>query len=309
MIRKRIIKINTVILLVLACLFTGCRKNADSVPMDEGVFIYRVNADGTGLYVEPYDYPLESEDFIEHTISLLSEPASKNEYTAPVGSAFSLLKSELSDGVLHLDFSEEYKAQESTDEILKRAAIVRTLTQSDKISGLSFTVEGEPLSDKNGVPLGVMSGDQFILNAGREINAYERSTVTLYFADEDGTGLKEVKRTVVYSGNISLDRVVMDELIKGVSEGEDVYPCINPATKVLSTTVNDLVCYVNLDSSFLTQYYTVRPEVTIYSIVDSLVQLPNINKVMISVDGDSSVTFLENISLSAPFERNLDIID
>ena len=107
-----------------------------------------------------------------------------------------------------------------------------------------------------------------------------------------------------------MERLVVDELLKG--PGTDVadvaYPTINPNTKVVSVSVRDGICYVNLDDTFLTQIYNVSSEVTIYSIVNSLAELTGVNKVQISVNGESDIMYRENISLSTVFERNLDLV-
>ena len=87
------------------------------------------------------------------------------------------------------------------------------------------------------------------------------------------------------------------------------YPVANPDTKVLSVAVRDGICYVNLDSSFVNQIYNVTPEVTIYAITNSLVELSNVNKVQISINGETNINYRENISLSATFERNLDLVE
>lgn len=100
-------------------------------------------------------------------------------------------------------------------EILNRASIVRTLSQVKDVQYVSFLVEGEPFVDASGSVVGVMSADTFIDNAGNEINTYEKVKLQLYFADEDGTGLQAVSRTKVYNSNISLERLVMEELIAG----------------------------------------------------------------------------------------------
>ena len=92
------------------------------------------------------------------------------------------------------------------------------------------------------------------------------------------------------------------------AENEELYPVINPATKVLGVTVKDGTCYVNLDNGFLTQTYNVSAEVQIYSIVNSLVELSNINKVQIAVNGNTDMIFREKISLSNVFDRNLDLV-
>ena len=193
-------------------------------------------------------------------------------------------------------------------EILTRAAIVRTVTQIPEISYVSFTVQGDPLADSNGMAIGTMSADTFIENAGDEINAYEKVNLRLYYANEDGTGLiEENRRNVVYNSNISLEKLVVEQLVKGPM-AQGAYPTINSSTKVISVSVKDGICYVNFGSDFLNQPYNVSAEVTIYSITNSLVELSNVNKVQISIDGETGITYREKFKLSELFERNLDLL-
>ncbi len=49
-------------------------------------------------------------------------------------------------------------------------------------------------------------------------------------------------------------------------------------------------------------------DVTIYSITNSLVELSNVNRVQISVNGETNISYRENMSLNNVFERNLDIL-
>ena len=57
--------------------------------------------------------------------------------------------------------------------------------------------------------------------------------------------------------------------------------------KSLSVTIKDGICYVNFDSTFLTGAYDVLPEVTVYSIVNSLVGGTEAQKVQITINGEN----------------------
>ena len=46
----------------------------------------------------------------------------------------------------------------------------------------------------------------------------------------------------------------------------------------------------------------------VYSIVNSLIELQNINKVQISVEGNNALVFRDTIDMAVLFERNLDIM-
>ena len=85
-------------------------------------------------------------------------------------------------------------------------------------------------------------------------------------------------------------------------------PSINPNTKIISIAVKDNICYVNLSKEFLVTQSDVLPEVTVYSIVNSLIELQNINKVQISVEGNNAIVFRDTIDMAVLFERNLDIL-
>ena len=83
---------------------------------------------------------------------------------------------------------------------------------------------------------------------------------------------------------------------------------MSPETKIVSVTTRDNTCYVNLDEGFLNLPGNVTPEVAIYSIVNSLVELSSINKVQISINGSTDLIYMETIPLSQVFERNLEIM-
>lgn len=271
--------------------------------------IYYVNNEETKNITGEYATQTENtEELLAELIEQLSIVPSKFEYEAPLAGGFGLIGYTLDNGQLTMNFDGYYREMDTVKEVLTRAAIVRTLTQIQGIDYVSFTVQGEMLTDSSGVAVGTMSSDLFIDNAGNEINTYESVNLHLYFANEDGTGLvEEQRRNVVYSSNISLEKLVVEKLVEGpVSEG--AYPTVNPATKIISVTVKDRICYVNFDETFLTQSYNTSAEVTIYSITNSLVELSNVNKVQITINGETNLSYREKFSLNEVFERNLDLL-
>lgn len=295
-----------VLLAVLLCSACGNEKQLDDGKVYQ---IYYVNKQETTTLTREYVSQTEdAQKLLGELLAQLGKIPDKLEYEAPLSSGFGLLGYALDNGQLTLNFDEQYKEMDTTKEVLMRAAIVRTVTQISEISYVSFTVQGEMLLDSTGTAIGTMSKDTFIDNAGNEINAYEKVTLRLYFANEDGTGLvEENRRNVVYSSNISLDKLVVEKLVEGPAS-EGVYPTVNPATKIVSVTTKDGICYVNLNEDFLNQPYNVSAEVTVYSITNSLVELSNVNKVQITVNGETDVSYREKITLNNVFERNLDML-
>lgn len=290
------------------CLF-GCREDKDIVEEGNVVQVFYINRDETAI--RPIEYTLttsEKTDMVAELLNVMKANPEESELKATISSAIDIYSCRINEGKLIIDFAKTYKDMLPTTEVLVRAAIVRTVTQIEGIETVEFELEGETLIDYAGIVVGAMNAGQFIDNAGTEINAYEVATLKLYFANEEGTALVPVSRSVEYNTNVSLEKLVMEQLILGPSKLE-AYPTINPATKVINVTVNDGTCYVNLDQTFLTQVYTVSSEVTIYSIVNSLVELDNVNKVQILINGESEISFRESMNLNTTFGRNLDLIE
>lgn len=291
---------------VLCCSSCGRKE-----PVQDGQVynIYYVNNEETKTLTR--EYVSKTEDaglLLGELFAQLAKIPDKLEYEPPLSNGFSLLGYTLDNGQLTLNFDGQYKEMDITKEVLVRAAIVRTLTQIPEISYVTFTVQGELLADSAGNAIGTMSKDTFIDNAGNEINAYEKVNLRLYFASGDGVGLvEENRRNVVYSSNISMEKLVVEKLIEGPAT-EGAYPIMDPSTKIVSVTTKDGTCYVNLSEDFLNQPYNTSAEVTVYAITNSLVELSNVNKVQITVNGEKNVSYREKINLSSVFERNLDLL-
>lgn len=295
-------------LLLLAVLFlTGCGRQAvkeEGVPVE----LYYLNKAETKVTMEQYRMQAdEPEEAVEELLAKLAGQPQDLTLKPAIGGSVNVLEYSIAEGQLSIKFDEHYKELSATTEVLTRAAIVRTLTQVPGIDYVSMQIREENLTDAAGNPVGIMSADMFVDNAGAEINAYEKTKLRLYFADESGTKLIEAVRPKIYSSNISMEKLIVEELIHGPNNSE-IYPTINPDTKIISVTVKDGICYVNLDDNFLVQPYNVTNEVAIFSIVNSLVELPNVNKVQFLINGNTNVMYRENISLTTVFERNLEIV-
>lgn len=267
--------------------------------------VYYLNNGETKVEMHPHEMlATDEEGQLDELLECLSTNPEKLEYKAPFTMGFQVKGVSLDGGRLTIDVDENYLSLTVTTEVLVRAAIVRTLTQISNVNYVTITVEGNQLYDNMGNMVGWMNAEQFIDNDGNEINTYELTRVKLYFAGEDGTKLIAAFREKHYSTSTPLERFVVEELIAGPSgQVEGLYPSINPATKIINVMTKDGICYVNLDENFLTVVNNVPTEVSVYSIVNSLVELSNINKVQILINGE----VLSSFSTST-FERNLDIV-
>ena len=314
-------KINIMVLvLLISCLLGGCKSSrsaqqtdaaarAADTMADQTTFVYYLNKDETKVVGEKYQVDSEdTRECLQEYIKALRQAPTDTSLKRNLGVDTKIMKYGIKGNQLLLNFSADYINLSQTTEVLFRAAIVRTMCQVPGIDSISFLVEGEPLTDSAGNPIGNMTSDMFIDNTGNEINAYERTSLTLYFANADGSKLVEEKQDVVYSSNISMEKLVMEKLIAGPQD-ENLLPTLSKERKVTSITVKDGICYVTLSSIKIDAVGKTSEEVSFYSIVNSLVELKNINKVEVLIEGDADGYFRENIKLDKVYERNLDILE
>ncbi len=302
---------NIILLLLMTVLMiclAGCGKQQNQ---GTSVEISYLNKSETKIVTEEhYLEGATTKEMIVEVLTLLCSVPENKELKATLSGGINIINYSLEGEQVTVSLGEKYKELSRTTEVLTRAALVRSLTEIPGVTYVMITVGGEPLTDLAGNALGIMTADMFVDNEGEQMNSYEKVTICLYFANESGDSLIPINRELVHNidvSNISMEKLIVEQLIAGPANDES-YPTINPQTKLLGVTVKDGICYVNLDSSFLTPVNNVTSDVTIYSIANSLVELSNVNKVQISIDGKKDIKFRDKYNLTTIFERNLQLV-
>lgn len=65
-----------------------------------------------------------------------------------------------------------------------------------------------------------MYAESFVENPGEQINTIQNTNLTLYFSNQAGDGLVKETRRVHYSSNISLEKLIMEQLLEGPESKE-----------------------------------------------------------------------------------------
>ena len=214
----------------------------------------------------------------------------------------------MSGDILRLNFNCAYRKMGAVDEVLCRAAIVKNFVQFEGIRYVQFQIEGDSLLDSRGKTVGLMNTNSFLENSGKDITAYQYTELELFFTNATGDKLVKEKRNVYYTSNSPIEKVVVEQLIRGPKE-EGHYATLSSTTGILSVTQTDGIAYVNLDQRFETEALDIQQEIPVYSIVNSLIAAGNVEKVQISVNGDSKVVFRESMSLNQLYEKNLELVE
>lgn len=302
------------LLLLLMALAAGCGRKQEQEPEEEpeGTYkIYYLNSSMTRLAPQRY-YTKTREpgelipELMDRFLNVPNDVDSQVALSDKVG----YLGYRQEDQVLFLYFDAGYGSKvnmNATREILCRAALAKTMTQIEGIDYISIYVADQPLLDSGGNPVGVLSDSDFIEGIS-DINSYEKSQLNLFFTDETGQHLVGETREVVHSINTSLERLIVEELLKG-PQAAGHYRTLPEGTKLLNVSLNENICYINFDSAFLNNTLDVNEYIPIYSIVNSLSEISTVSKVQITINGSQDVMFRDVVSLNAQFERNLEILE
>ncbi len=326
--------------LCLAGFVWGCgRERAPETPQEGQYYTYFVNPSGTGLIsqiYEPKAGPVEA--IIEELLLQCQTVPEGREGRRAIPSNVALSGPvRLEDGIASIYFDTTYTTRDKVTELLCKAALAKTLTQLEEVEYISIYVNDRPYTGNNVVaPAGdgentapgentggtetagiagavntepvLLSGADFIDNTGDATNQYTQAELNLYFANEEGTALVEEERAVVYSSSLSLERVVLNQLVEGpYTEGNKA--TLPKDLKIQGVSLRDGVCYVDFDSVFLTAPVDVADVVEIYSVVNSLTELPGVSQVQITINGSANEIFRNSIPLSGRFSQDLKFLE
>ena len=209
-------RIFPVLLILLSAALAGCAWKREEPKEPEGYQIYYINKAETAVVREAYTPQGETADELLNEFLLqLQEDSEDGESKSAIPDNVFLLNYTLDKGQLSLSFDLPYLEMSKPYEILCRSAIVRTLCQIPEVEYVSLLVGDKPLMDSNETPIGPLNEESFVENAGNEINTYTMTTLQLYFANETGDMLVGERVEVHYSSNMSIEKLVVEQLIKG----------------------------------------------------------------------------------------------
>ncbi len=294
------------LIVCLLILMTACGKENESAKF----YLYYLNMNYTGIVSVEYDMQAEdAEGQVHEAIRMLSSETGSVDYMKTIPDAVEVEDFRLDNGTLAVYFNVDYSQLETYTEVMVRAAVVKTLLQIPGVDSITFYVSGNPLSDSTGQLVGAMDNDSFIDDFGQESESLLTTTLTLYYASADGQSLIREQREVHYSSNTPLERLVLEYLMQK-PETEGAQSVFSSGTRLISVSVSDGVCYVNLDNTFLNRSGNISENVAIYSIVNSLSELDQVSRVQLLFNGGENSLSLGGATLPQNniYEKNLSLL-
>ena len=296
--KKRKITALVMALVLGAVAFSGCGKKET----ESKYKIYYINEEQGEVLAESF---VPSEETTQTMLEEMTEKLNKKN-----AEGHTLLPENIEiqscvddDGMIRVDFNQEYHDLNPVDEVLLRASIVKDYVQIPNIYLVTITAEGTPIVESQGQEIGAMSLDSFLENTGKEIMAYQYKELNLYFTNEEGNQLVPEARQVYYNGNTPIEKVIVEQLLRGPGESGH-YATLPSDTRIVGVSVADGIAYVNLGKQFVDEALPVDAQIPIYSIVNSLIDAGNVSQVQISINGDTSLLFKDKVDMNQLFQVN-----
>lgn len=310
-------KIKLSVLLVLFIMLSACGKeepNDKALPRlrENQIYLYYVNPDQTDIV--PVTYTLNQKNSLKQTVSeivnLLSDNNGSEEYLSAIPEAFTYVGSglETNHNKLDLTFNIVYDKVDAETLLFFKCCVVKTLLQIDGVESVALSLRDVTDSDEEtAIKTETFDQSSFTLSFGEQNGYTQTGTLVLYFANESGDYLKEYHKTIEISNNTSLPRLVVESLIAGPEE-KGYTPTLSKKTTIKNISLKDGICYVDLSDEFYETDNPLKNNIIVYSIVNSLTDLPTVTKVQFLRNGEKQEFFRESMPFDGSFEQNLDLI-
>lgn len=304
-------------LLLMSALLMACgAKKPNEMPLKElrenQIYLYYVNSDKTDIV--PVVYTMDKnknlkQDIIE-VINKLSEPEATDEYISSIGEGLAFVGSglETKDNKIDVTFNILYDTIDADTLLFFKCCVVKTLLQLDGVEAVTLSMRDFTNSDEETATVTeTFDQSSFTMSFGKQNGYTQNGTIVLYFADESGEFLKEYRKTIEISNNTSLPKLVVESLIKGPEEA-GYKATLSKKTAIKNISVKDGICYVDLSDEFYETDNPLKNNIIVYSIVNSLTELPTVSKVQFLRNGEKQQFFREVMPFDSIFEQNLDLI-
>ena len=290
---KKILVVSVPVLLLIALitaivLFINDDRSKERATVD----LYYINSAGTGIVAEQAEIKYRNKtELLTNTMKRLSRASGEVHRGRVIPRGTEVNRVEIYDnGSIIIDFSDKFSTDDPARNVLDTYAIVKTISSTGLASTVMVTVNGAPVTDRDGNALGYISASD--INLESEEYSSEMRNIVLYFGNKDGGGLIKEERRIKITDQQPTEQYIINELIKGTKE-KSHQSLLSSKTVLMSVDIEDNICYLNFKSGFIKDNAgsAEHESLVIYSIVNSLTELESINRVQFYMDGKRVESF------------------
>ena len=290
--RSRIAALMTALLV----LFSGCAGRGS---YSDSMRVYYTSL-YTGEMSKLIDFeacqPNPGMDRVSYLFSRMKEEPKSVSMKPAIPQDSEIESSSIQDGMLTLRLTGSYSALTGAAMTIADCCLTLTMTQLESVNGICIENAGPGLSNSK-----IFYPEDFVLN-DLKVKMIDRE-ITLFFWNGETGDLGPESRVVKTRESESLERYVVEELIKGPVY-EEFSAAIPRGTRLLSavTEADSGICYVNLSAGFLNfDDKSDQADKAVESLVRTLCVIPDISKVQILIDGEKMES-VSGVLIGRPLE-------
>ena len=271
----------------------------DTVGDGNTLTVYRLRQSGAEggelLGQEHCLLPENAPSELEAAIELFTGPSKTDGLVCPLPPDVTVEGWTLDNNLCTLTFSDGFLDLGDMDRTAAAFCAALTLCRLDTVDAVTVAAGGQVLFS------GLVPEDTLLRDTDTDPSVRQ---LRLYFADAQGRYLVSEYHSLTLDEDAALGRYVMEELLRGPNSGER-QSALPEGTELLSCATENGVCTVDLSREF----YDNRPQtalgerLAVYSIVNSLTSLSQVDSVVILVEGRSVDTYVYR-SLAQPLARS-----
>lgn len=274
-----------VLITLLMLLLSACAQNST---MESFIFFYK---SGEVTFGEDGLVGRETVQDISSDLSTVAAryfrgPQSEG-LVSPFPKGTSLVRFWQEEDVLFMQLSEEFAGLSGADLSLAITCISMTFSQLDDVSSVEVSVENNLLNGKESIRL---NGSRILLKDNSL--AIAENTVNVYYADEQCRYLIAVEAKTKLE--TTAEQAAYAISLLGETPADAALQSTLPEnTEILELSIEDGLCIIDFSGDF----YRNRPEsdaaerMTIFSIVNTLTEFPEIETVQFFVEGEALETY------------------
>lgn len=301
-------------LLMTAVLLSACTSGGDQEKEHKGreINLYYLNVDENDFIQVPYRLSQVNNPEKEslEVIGLLSskDEADKSDCKVTIPEEVAVNTIKVEGGEETIDFGAGYQQMDPIQESMMRLAVVRSVCQVRGVESVTFTVNGEAIQNINGKAMEKMTADQVLLSEEYDRIFEQEGKVTLYYSDTKGSVLIPYETTVKARDNEPLAEAALKRLMHPPKEEESMICPLPEGVKINQTMIVGNICYVDLSSEINNLVPEVEEEVTVYSMVNTIVSLNEKYMVQFTVDGERADSLNGFKDFNRPLAYNKDLV-
>lgn len=285
-----------IIMLIPILIFSSCTYGP--APQNRAELYYSEKGNEANLVKTKLETEGSDEELVREIFVHLKNPDSKKA-VSPIPDGTELLDVAVYGSVCVITLPKTYFEKRGTVRAVSDASLTKSICSLPNIDMLTIS-DGESMVS--------YTSDSFITEIPN--TKYKSYTINLYFKDNENTALRREVRTISLSEDEMLEKAVLNALIGGpLDDIAEVSSAIPKGTRINGVSIDEGICVVDFSEEFtknLSHSYA-EETLALYSVANTLTELPMIDSVKFLTDGKVPAGFL-HYAMALPITNNQKLI-